>query len=106
MPILIVPANVHPCQIDLPSELREAGVSRPIRRSLDGSGVLREGAIHIRPATRIELSDDEWCVLQQEDPELARRLIAVHVRPVARKAVSAPALAPKAKKEKVTDSEN
>lgn len=60
MPIVVVPANVHPCQVDgFPS----------------GAARSRKGAIHIRPISTISVTDDELAFIKETQPELFSRLV-------------------------------
>lgn len=88
MPTIVVPANVASCHVEIPESVKDGGVERACQRSVvikERGGVrveeARTGSLHIRPATSIELTDDEWRCLQAARPDLAKRLIVAKVGP-------------------------
>lgn len=66
MPILVVPANVMACQID----------DFP-----DGCKRSREGALYVRPASTMDVTDDEYDHMQKAHPQLAARMIVASNSP-------------------------
>ena len=88
MPTLVVPANVRVCQVEVPEKIKGAdGKPRSVERSpgpkkdAAGNALPQEGAIYIRPASTLQLTDDEWVCVQASQPDLAKRLIEVKPKP-------------------------
>lgn len=62
MKTLIVPANVGPCQVDdFPDDCERS----------------REGALHLRPARTLNVTDDEYLHLAEHHAELLSKMIEV-----------------------------
>lgn len=68
MPVLIVPADLSPCQIEFPDDCKRTKRGRHAASS----------SLHLRPATAVEVTDDELAHICKAHPALARSLI-VHV---------------------------
>jgi len=89
MPTIVVPANLAPCQVTVPDKVPKdpkdpkKGLRKCVRSKVtkNRNGKLVEedktGSLHIRPATTMRLTDDEWACLQAGDPTLAKKLIVV-----------------------------
>lgn len=67
MTVCIVPASVTPRQIEVPAEVTDRS---------------RKGAIHIRPASTITLTDAELDFIREKYPAIAKLLIVVPERSV------------------------
>jgi hypothetical protein len=78
MPIVVVPANVEPQQVD--------GFPSDCARSV-------QGALHIRPASTLEITDGELEHLNKVAPYLVKKLIVV---PQKAKAPASPKAEPSA----------
>lgn len=68
MPVLIVPADLSPCQIEFPDDCKRTKRGRHATSS----------SLHLRPATAVEVTDDELTHIRKAHPALARSLI-VHI---------------------------
>ena len=68
MPILVVPANVAVCQIDA-SEFPE-NCERSVR-----------GSLHVRPASTLEVTEDELGVLKAKHPHIMKMFIKLGFSP-------------------------
>lgn len=96
MPTVLVPANVSACDVDIPEKIKDGDKTRTVERTIltrqkqvkqrdrTFKTVLQEveraGAIHIRPCSSLELTDDEWACFKDARPDLARRFIVVEER--------------------------
>lgn len=66
MPIVVVPPSVNARQIDFPESVKQRSV---------------KGAIYVRPATQLELTDEELAFIRKKHPDIAEKLIVTEPGP-------------------------
>ena len=65
MPTLVIPANMTACQVEIPDVMPMD--DRPVTRSLDRHGAPKKGALYVRPASTMAVSDDEFASRTQQE---------------------------------------